>query len=141
MSHRNMSMKRFLSRSSNKTTAGQGDDTSASIGSDLPIVPLPSNQSGESHDSIKELGPMFRQQQNKQIADNDDSYDMMHLNLNPTILNLNKTVPQLRALPFRTHYFQADNHIPQTSLRIKLVVLIPVAAVVVTVSLVNESMT
>ena len=100
-------MKRFLSRSSNKTTAGQGDDTSASIGSDLPIVPLPSNQSGESHDSIKELGPMFRQQQNKQIADNDDSYDMMHLNLNPTILNLNKTVPSIKGSTIQDSLFSS----------------------------------
>lgn len=100
-------MKRFLSRSSNKTTAGQGDDTSASIGSDLPIVPLRSNQSGESHDSIKELGPMFRQQQNKQIADNDDSYDMMHLNLNPTILNLNKTVPSIKGSTIQDSLFSS----------------------------------
>ena len=50
---------------------------------------------------------MFRQQQNKQIADNDDSYDMMHLNLNPTILNLNKTVPSIKGSTIQDSLFSS----------------------------------
>lgn len=105
-----MSMKRFLSRSSSKATPGQGDDASvtpSSMGSDIPIVPLPSNQSGDSHDSIKELGPMFRQQQTKQTPDNDDSYDMMHLNLNPTILDSNKIVPSIKGSTIQDSLFSS----------------------------------
>ena len=50
---------------------------------------------------------MFRQQQTKQTPDNDDSYDMMHLNLNPTILDSNKIVPSIKGSTIQDSLFSS----------------------------------
>lgn len=90
-----MSMKRFLSRSSTRkpTNSGIRESSSAATGSSssftTDLVPSTSNQSGESHDSIRELMPMFNQKIEGESI-NSNQYDMMNLNINPTILNSTK---------------------------------------------------
>lgn len=107
-----MSMKRFLSRSSNKktTTTGAGETppttagTSSSFTSEL--VPTISNHSGESHDSIKDLRPMFNQMREGQSS-SANQYDMMHLNLNPTILNTTKVASSTKGSTIQESVFSS----------------------------------
>ncbi|KAL6450039.1 SSY5 SPS-sensor serine protease component SSY5 [Candida maltosa Xu316] len=74
-------MKRFLSRSSRKSSTDKDEE----IPDNTIIQPIASNQSGESHDSLKDLTPIFNSRQASSTTTTSNM--MMNLNLNPTISN------------------------------------------------------